>query len=210
MNRFTVELMGERIHLASDPQVFSPQALDKGSQAMLSLVDFSVEEKVLDLGCGTGVIGILAAKKLGTAHVWMLDVDPIAVAVSRESLRLNELEAVDLRQSDAFANFDEKDFSLILSNPPYHVDFAVPKRMIEGAFRHLRIGGRLLMVTKRLDWYRNKIQSVFGGVRVHEIDGYYIFEAEKRSDRRPKSQKAAPSLSRKLSRKADLKKRKQK
>ena len=36
------------------------------------------------------------------------------------------------------------------------------------------------MVTKRLDWYKNKLTSVFGGVKVHEINGYYVFVAEKR------------------------------
>lgn len=210
MKTFTAELFGETIVLASDPGVFSPQAVDNGTAAMLSRVDFTQEDKVLDLGCGSGVVGILAAKKLGASHVFMVDVDPKAVAVAKESCRLNVLEAVDVRQSDAFAEVEEKDFSLILSNPPYHVDFAVPKRMIEGAFRHLRVGGRLLMVTKRLDWYKNKIQAVFNGVRVYEIDGYYVFEAEKRSSESRKAEKAKPTLSKKLSRKEAAKKRKKK
>ncbi len=37
------------------------------------------------------------------------------------------------------------------------------------------------MVTKRLDWYKNKLTSVFGGVIVHEINGYYVFVSEKPS-----------------------------
>ena len=199
MKTFTAELFGETIVLASDPGVFSPQAVDNGTAAMLSRVDFTQEDKVLDLGCGSGVVGILAAKKLGASHVFMVDVDPKAVAVAKESCRLNVLEAVDVRQSDAFAEVEEKDFSLILSN-----------RMIEGAFRHLRVGGRLLMVTKRLDWYKNKIQAVFNGVRVYEIDGYYVFEAEKRSSESRKAEKAKPTLSKKLSRKEAAKKRKKK
>ena len=39
------------------------------------------------------------------------------------------------------------------------------------------------MVTKRLKWYRNKLVAIFGGVRVHEADGYFVFEAEKRDSR---------------------------
>lgn len=39
----------------------------------------------------------------------------------------------------------------------------------------------MLMVTKRRDWYKNKLISVFGGVKIHEIDGYFVFFAEKRA-----------------------------
>jgi 16S rRNA (guanine1207-N2)-methyltransferase len=51
------------------------------------------------------------------------------------------------------------------------------------------VGGTLFMVTKRELWYRNKITSVFGGVRVREVDGYFVFEATKKS-----SQYAAKAL----------------
>ena len=59
--------------------------------------------------------------------------------------------------------------------------FTVAKRFIEKGFNRLKIGGKMYMVTKRKDWYKNKLISIFGGVRIHEIDGYYVFEAEKRS-----------------------------
>ena len=39
------------------------------------------------------------------------------------------------------------------------------------------------MVTKRRQWYRNKLIAIFGGVRIREIDGYYVFEAQKRDAR---------------------------
>lgn len=200
------ELFGHSIELATDPEVFSPNAVDKGTTAMLGLVDFAKEKKVLDLGCGTGVVGVLAAKSLPTSAVFMVDVDPRAVAASKRSCELNGVAGIDVRQSDAFSNVTEREFSLILSNPPYHVDFAVPKRMIEGAFRYLEVGGRLMMVTKRLDWYKNKIQTVFGGVRVHEIDGYYVFVAEKRGERVKRVEQPKRTMSKKLERKMKRKK----
>lgn len=58
-----------------------------------------------------------------------------------------------------------------------------------------------MMVTKRLDWYKNKLISVFGGVKVQEIQGYYVFTAEKRSVSVRKKEKKAPALSKKLQRK---------
>lgn len=47
------------------PSLFSPNAIDKGTQAMLSQVDFCGEEKILDMGCGYGIVGILAASEVG-------------------------------------------------------------------------------------------------------------------------------------------------
>ena len=37
------------------------------------------------------------------------------------------------------------------------------------------------MVTKRRTWYLNKLKSVFGGARVRDVDGYFVFEAERRA-----------------------------
>ncbi|MDE6032167.1 MAG: methyltransferase, partial [Oscillospiraceae bacterium] len=86
-------------------------------------------------------------------------------------------------------------------NPPYHADFSVPKSFIEIGFEKLAIGGKLVMVTKRLDWYKNKLTSVFGGVKVREVNGYYVFIAEKRSNIIKKKSKPVKKLSRKLERK---------
>jgi ribosomal protein L11 methyltransferase len=45
--------------------------------------------RVLDLGCGSGVLGIAAAKRLPTASVVATDIDPIAIGVARANARLN-------------------------------------------------------------------------------------------------------------------------
>ena len=82
---------------------------------------------------------------------------------------------------DALDAVPDRAFDRILLNPPYQTDFAVAKRLILKSFNRLEIGGRLLMVTKRRDWYFNKLKSVFGGARVQSDDGYFVFEAERRS-----------------------------
>lgn len=68
-----------------------------------------------------------------------------------------------------------------LSNPPYHTDFRVAKHFIEKGFNRLAIGGKMVMVTKRRDWYKRKLIAIFGGVQIREVDGYYVFLSEKRS-----------------------------
>ena len=162
-------------------EVFSPQNIDRGTLAMLSTVVFRKKGKVLDLGCGYGIVGILSAKIVGGANVVMTDIDEGAVTLARENSALNKVEGIKVYQGDGFKNINEKDFTLILSNPPYHADFSVPKEFIEKGFNRLTLGGRMFMVTKRKDWYKNKFISIFGGVKITEIDGYFIFMSEKKN-----------------------------
>ena len=196
------QVQGIELVLQTNEEVFSPTAVDWGTKAMLSFVEFKSEDKVLDLGCGCGVVGILAAKQIGADKVVMCDVSQNAVQLSGQNAELNGVGGVIIRQSDGLKEISERDFTLILSNPPYHTDFAVAKGFIEDGFKKLSVGGKMLMVTKRLDWYRNKLSSVFGGVTVKEKDGYYIFIAEKRGNRTPKKEKKNEQImSKKLQRK---------
>lgn len=176
-------VLGMPIEFEPRPGVFSPEAPDAGTLALLRAahIEPGAHEKVLDLGCGWGLVGIYCARLLGQEHVSMLDVDPLAVECARANCRLNGLDALTPIVSDAYDALDDAGFTLILSNPPYHADFSVPRRFIEKGFNRLRLGGRLMMVTKRRDWYKNKLISVFGGVRIEEADGYFVFTAVKRS-----------------------------
>jgi 16S rRNA (guanine1207-N2)-methyltransferase len=171
---------GHNLVFKTDPDVFSPQNLDRGTAAMLSIVEFKPEDRVLDLGCGYGVVGILAAKLVGQEQIVMVDVDPLAVRLSKENAAFNQVPNVTIYQSDGFRDFTDTGFSLILSNPPYHTNFSVPKAFIEKGFNRLMMGGRMYMVTKRKEWYKNKFIAIFGGVQIMEIDGYYVFMGEKK------------------------------
>lgn len=166
----------------TNEKVFSPKNVDGGTLAMLSVVDFIETDKVLDLGCGYGVVGILAAKIIGAKHIFMLDVNSEAVSLSKRNALMNAVGEVNVIESDNFRNLDEKDFTVILSNPPYHADFSVPKSFIEKGFNRLSIGGRMYMVTKRKEWYKNKLESIFGGVKIWEINGYYVFMSIKKTN----------------------------
>jgi 16S rRNA (guanine1207-N2)-methyltransferase len=111
----------------------------------------------------------------------MTDSDPEAVTCARQNARRNGVDGVGICLGDGFQELREAGFTKILCNPPYHRDFSVAKHFIEKGFNRLVIGGSLWMVTKRDRWYRNKLTSIFGGVRVISKDAYFIFEAVKKS-----------------------------
>ena len=175
-------VLGESLTLRTAPGLFSPGHVDRGTLAMLGVAAFEPGLRVLDLGCGCGVVGIVAARKCGAENVWLSDIDPEAVAIARENAGANGVPGVHCVVSDGLSGVDASGFDLILSNPPYQSDFAVAKAFIEKGFNRLKIGGRLLMVVKRRDWYKNKLVAIFGGVKIHEIDGYFVFEAQRRTD----------------------------
>jgi 16S rRNA (guanine1207-N2)-methyltransferase len=169
------------LQFQTTPGLFSPDGVDRGTLAMLSVASFSPDDRVLDLGCGYGAVSIYAAKIFGQDRVVMSDVDETCAELAKMNAALNGVGQIRTYVSDGLAGVPDKDFTLILSNPPYHADFSIPKHFIEKGFNRLAVGGKMLMVTKRKDWYQNKLRAIFGGSRLHEIDGYFVFEAEKRS-----------------------------
>lgn len=194
-------LWNQPLEIETTEGLFSPHGADTGTLSMVSAVELESGQKLLDLGCGAGLVGIAAAKVLGEENVWMTDVDPAAVRCAAENAKRNGVENVHLCCGDALDAVDASGFDWILSNPPYHADFSVAKKFIEKGFNRLKLGGKLVMVVKRELWYRNKLTAIFGGVRMQEIGGYFVFTAEKRSERyappKPKAPKTPPSASKK-------------
>ena len=101
---------------------------------MLSCISFESNDKVLDLGCGYGLIGIYAAKVIGAERVWMVDNDQTAVEYAAKNLRVNHVQGVKIVLSDGFRELRETHVTKIVCNPPYHVDFSVSKHFIEKGF----------------------------------------------------------------------------
>ena len=66
---FSITSHNQQFSFETTPELFSPRGLDRGTEAMLSTVTFAPGERVLDLGCGCGVVGILAAKIVGAENV---------------------------------------------------------------------------------------------------------------------------------------------
>ena len=163
------EINGIEIVCETGEYYFSPKNVDRGTRLMLETVPVREGDKVLDLGCGYGVVGIYASKLLGGDHVVMCDILEDAVTLSTENLARNGIEGA--------------------------------KAFIEDGFRKLAVAGRMVMVTKRLDWYRNKLKTLFGGVKVFEAEDYYIFLSEKRALRVEKPKKNTQTMSKKLQRK---------
>lgn len=131
------------------PGVFSAAKPDKATAILLrELGGLDLNGKrVLDLGCGTGLIGAWAAKR--GAQVTLVDADLQSVRSSQQTLQANELPG-EVLHSDVGAALGERLFDVILTNPPFHVGrgvvLDVAREFIASANKHLKPGGTLYIV----------------------------------------------------------------
>lgn len=118
---------------------------------------------VVDLGCGSGAGGILAARLIGgspPARVLFTDINPEALRLAAVNARLAGLRDFDGRLSDVLAAVDEP-VDLVLANPPYLLDAqqrayrhgggelgtGLALRIVDESLRRLAPGGRLILYT---------------------------------------------------------------
>lgn len=79
--------------------------------------NFSSNIKILDIGCGSGVIGLTLKQKFPNAEVDLLDISKEALEVAKENAKNLNLD-VNFIESDIFCNISKK-YDIIISNPPY-------------------------------------------------------------------------------------------
>lgn len=173
--KFPVALRGFQLELKSLPGIFSPGGLDSGTELMLQEAEIPQGGRVLDLGCGYGVVGIVASK-LGAGEVVYLDEDLVALTACRENIAAHGLEGEVIHSHLPWAA--QGKFDCILVNPPYHTDYGVPRAFLEFAARRLNPRGWVYVVVKKPLWYRNKLRSLFGGFRSIERNGYHLLSSQ--------------------------------
>jgi 16S rRNA (guanine1207-N2)-methyltransferase len=148
--------------------VFSRERLDIGTRFFLDHLPASdAEQTIVDLGCGNGVLGLVAARRNPRAHLVFTDESFMAVASAEESFRaaFGERQAQFL-VTDALAGIPRKSADLILNNPPFHQENVVGDQIAWRMFREakevLREGGELRVVGNRHLGYHVKLKKLFG------------------------------------------------
>lgn len=159
----TVETALGRIEVATQPGVFSWKSLDDGTAFLLEDLVLRDEKTVLDIGCGYGVIGALLASKV--AQVTLSDNNLLAVSCARATLERNNIQNATVIASDIYSELDDKQFDLIISNPPFHRGFDmqtnITHKIIERAPEQLNQGGRLILVANEFLKYEETLSKTF-------------------------------------------------
>lgn len=168
----SITLQGKRIDVL--PDVYKPLENEHACATYCK-----EGERVLDLGCGSGVGTVFCAEK--AREVVAVDISPSAVANTQHNCRLHGLDNVTVLKSDMFENVPGK-FDLILANPPYisvafeneNEQYTTSVRYLPALFAsvkdHLTDNGRLLIQFPL--WFRGRIHRLAAqhGMKVVSVD----------------------------------------
>jgi 16S rRNA G1207 methylase RsmC len=160
--------------------VFSSKKVDKGSLLLAECAIVENNWRVLDLGCGNGVIGIAIAKAFPKAKVVMSDVNERAVKTAMMNCKLNRTPCVVL-QGNGFDKIEGL-FDAILLNPPQTAGKDVCTKLIEESKAHLNKGGLLQLVARHNKGGKslnNFMNDVFKNTIVLKKSGGYRVYASK-------------------------------
>lgn len=165
------------IRVFSRPGVFSHRQLDVGTRALIESMSLKENQRVLDLGCGSGAVSLAAAFRATGTTVTALDANPRALACTQRGAELNGLDNIRT-VLNADAETGETDvYDLALANPPYFSHFRIGEIFVQGAARALRPGGTLLLVTKQPQAYMTMVGECFREATVSPVRQYHVVRA---------------------------------
>ncbi|SVB18622.1 uncharacterized protein METZ01_LOCUS171476, partial [marine metagenome] len=167
--------------LANQAGLFSREKLDNGTRLLLEHIPRSDRKQtIIDLGCGNGVIGMVATERNPAAAVTFVDESFLAVASAEENFRavFSDGRWAAFRTIDCLNGIPSGSADLILTNPPFHRDRAVGDavawQMFSEAGSVLKPGGTLMVVGNRHLGYHAKLKRLFGNCRTMSTDTKFV------------------------------------
>ena len=180
IHELRVELLGQKMTFLTDAGVFSKKMVDFGSQLLLKCLEVEKGERVLDVGCGYGPLGISLVKAYGV-QATMVDINNRALDLARQNAERNKVEAT-IFQSNIYEQVGGK-FDHVISNPPIRAGKQVVHEIIEKSRDFLNDGGDLTIVIQKKQGApsaKSKMEDVFGNCEIVKKDkGYYILRSVK-------------------------------
>jgi 16S rRNA (guanine1207-N2)-methyltransferase len=166
----------ESLCFLSRPGVFAYGRFDAGARALVETLELRPGERILDLGCGCGTNGVIAARRSGPgASVVFVDSNLRAVGLTEQNARANGVDTFVAQPSHSLHDIPGCPFTVVLANPPYYGQAALAEMFIDAGSRYLKRGGRFYLVTKQLDPVAEILSETFPSMEVAQRRGYHIF-----------------------------------
>jgi 16S rRNA (guanine1207-N2)-methyltransferase len=180
-----VYLRGRRFQFYTSSGVFSKRRIDLGTKVLIENMILPEKGHVLDVGCGYGAIGIVAAALNPNLHVVMVDVNERAVKLAKRNIKVNGIANAEVKCGSLYEPVKDLSFSCILSNPPISAGINIVETIIADAPKYMCDGATLQIVVKsKISGERLKqvFEKTFGGFTVlARGSGYRVLMAEKKS-----------------------------
>lgn len=176
---------GRNLSFKVSQSLFSSYDIDIGTRHLLQTLSsegFNTYNKVLDLGCGYGPIGISLKSFYEPSVVHMVDRDALALDFSRQNIDLNDLKGIKVYGSLGYDDVSETDFDLIVSNIPAKVGEPVISHILEDAKFYIKPKGRVaVVVIDAIGDYVTKVLESNKNINItfhRKWPGYLVFHYE--------------------------------
>lgn len=177
----SLDVSGKRYRFITDSSVFSKARVDFGTRFLIETMDVEECAHVLDIGCGYGPLGIVAADSAPKGRAVLLDINERAISLATRNIELNRISHAEAKVSDVYGALGQDRFDHILTNPPVRAGKSVVWRIFEEGRNYLTSNGSLWVVIQKKQGAPSalkKLQACYK--RVEEVDkkkGYRIFRA---------------------------------
>jgi len=142
-------LRGQEYEFYTSSGVFSRKRIDNGTRLLIENMVLPEEGSVLDLGCGYGPIGIVAARMNPNIKVYITDINERATKLAARNINRNKVTNIKVVQGNLYESVKEKTFNVILTNPPISAGIhKIVTPMIQESIIHLEPEGSLQLVVQ--------------------------------------------------------------
>jgi 16S rRNA (guanine1207-N2)-methyltransferase len=179
---FKVKVAELEFDVISVPGVFNHGKLDVGTELLLENIPAPYKGKVLDFGCGAGIIATFLGLQQADLSLFCLDVNALALYATEQTLAINNLSA-ELILSDGL-NEVTGQYHLIISNPPFHTgiatDYGIAERFLEHSKRFLKSNGQIQIVANNFLKYPPILEQQFGQFEIlAKNNKFTVYQASK-------------------------------
>ncbi len=131
---------------------------------------------MLDLGCGYGPVGIVAAASQPNLRVFLVDVNKRAVWLAKQNAKRNNVGTIKVLRGFLYEPVEALEFDIIVCNPPVSAGMSIVSQIVTAAPEHLKRNGSLQLVA-RTNTGGKRIQRImeeaFGNVKTLAKKGGY-------------------------------------
>ena len=171
---------GKNLHFFLSQALFSSFDIDRGSRLLLKTLvkpprQIPEDAKVLDMGCGTGVLGISLKTAFPLYSITMQDRDALAAYFAGENAKRNGLKNIPVVTGLAFQNLREDTFDLIVSNLPAKAGAPVLREFLAKTLAFLSPEGlcAVVVVNPIADFVKETIENLGGAITYSEENRDY-------------------------------------
>lgn len=148
LSLISIVLKGREFKFLTSSSVFSKKRIDPGTKLIIETMILPEDGIILDLGCGYGAIGILAASTNPKLKVIMTDVNSRAAELAKLNLKKNRILNAQVKKGYLYEPVSDLNFNCILVNPPVSAGMKLVKSMILEAPKIMTHKGLFQMVIR--------------------------------------------------------------